>query len=217
MKVTINLLQLSAPKIEYVLDIENNFTFLNLLQFLNKTPLYSSWSFKIKNTRSLITDKLNENLIDYIQDNQLTLQCLTHFTPKSSIEMTGYRCALIENGLGDTSNLNGDCPINNGPIGKWIGFGRGPTTIPKEEDNTARNLIFIKFNDLAPCAYNIHCVKKLVDLDSDALLIPHINLKINPFKFLELYYSKNLHIKVLSLTDEDIINNLSLRMLQQYL
>ena len=62
MKVTINLLQLSAPKIEYVLDIENNFTFLNLLQFLNKIPLYSSWSFKIKNTRSLITDKLNENL-----------------------------------------------------------------------------------------------------------------------------------------------------------
>ena len=30
---------------------------------------------------------------------------------------------LIENGVGATSNLNGICPINNGPIGKWIGFG----------------------------------------------------------------------------------------------
>ena len=92
-----------------------------------------------------------------------------------------------------------------GKIGEWIGFGRGPTTVPKEEDNRIHNLIFVRLNYDNPVAYNIHCLQKLIIWDDTvSLLIPHLNKRVKASKFIEIYKNRE-SIKILNLNGNDIV------------
>jgi len=52
---------------------------------------------------------------------------------------------IDENNLWDAVNLYDKDPINLGPIGSWEGWGRGPTIVPKTQNNKPDHLVVVDF------------------------------------------------------------------------
>ena len=44
-----------------------------------------------------------------------------------------------------TTNIDDICCINHARIGDWIGFGKGKTSVPVEDDNSLINIVIIKY------------------------------------------------------------------------
>lgn len=110
-----------------------------------------------------------------VTETEILLKEVSIYTPKNSFRVSENILAVYQAGLQDTINLYDCCLLNHGKIGEWIGFGRGPTTVPKIEDNSIYNLIFVVYGDTKPYVYNIHCFNKLIDVEADNILIPHLN------------------------------------------
>ena len=197
---------LSDDKI-YNLIIDNDYSFIDLLLYLfNITGrFYEYSSFRIKHTFTLICiNNLNEKLFSYENNGEIILLEIGYFAPKNSFEQLGNIINLYKYHLLNTNNIDDVCSINLGKIGEWIGFGRGPSIVPKEEDNRIHNLIFVRLNYDNPVAYNIHCLEKLIIWDDTAsLLIPHLNKRVKASKFIEIYENRT-SIKILNLNGNDI-------------
>ena len=195
-----------ADKI-YNLTIDNNYSFIDLLLYLSDTgdKSYKYSSFRIKHTFTLICiNNLNEKLFSHENNGEIILLEIGYFSPKNSFQQLGNIISLYNYHLLNTTNIDDVCSINLGKIGEWIGFGRGPTTVPKEEDNTIHNLIFVRLNYDNPVAYNIHCLEKLIIWDDTvSLLIPHLNKRVKASKFIEIYENRS-SIKILNLNGNDI-------------
>ena len=94
-----------------------------------------------------------------------------------------------------SDTINPDvCLINQAKIGEWIGFGRGPITVDKHDDNRVQNLIFVIYGNTKPYVYNIYCLNKLIDIDSDTIMIPHLNKKIGLEKVEQPQYVHGLKV-----------------------
>ena len=137
-------------------------------------------------------------------DNELILFEIGYLTPKNSFLKTKNIIGLHLNNLEDTVNIHDICLINLGKIGEWIGYGGGPLVVPKTEDNRSPNVIFVKYNNTKPYAYNIHCLYKLINNESNTLLMPHINKHIDAAKFIEIYSGKD-EFKILRLNGNDMV------------
>lgn len=198
---------MSVDKI-YNLPIDNDYSFIDLLLYLfnigGKSYQYSS--FRIKHTFTLIgINNLNEKLFLHEDKGEIILLEIGYFSPKNSFQQLGNIISLYKYNLLNTNNIDDVCSINLGKIGEWIGFGRGSTTVPKEEDNRIHNLIFVRLNYENPVAYNIHCIEKLIIWDDTAsLLIPHLNKRVKASKFIEIYENDS-SIKILNLNGNDIV------------
>lgn len=197
---------MSADKI-YNLTIDNDYSFIDLLLYLFDTrdKSYEYSSFRIKHTFTLICiNNLNEKLFSHENNGEIILLEIGYFSPKNSFQQLGNIISLYKYHLLNTNNIDDVCSINLGKIGEWIGFGRGPTTVPKEEDNRIHNLIFVRLNYDNPVAYNIHCLEKLIIWDDTvSLLIPHLNKRVKASKFIEIYENR-ASIKILNLNGNDI-------------
>ena len=206
--VTIIIRNIMSGDIRYNLTIDNDYSFIDLLLYLFNTSgnTYEYSSFRIKHTFTLIgIDNLNNKLFPHENNGEIILLEIGYFTPKNSFEQLGNIISLYKYHLLNTNNIDDVCSINLGKIGEWIGFGRGPTIIPKEEDNRIHNLIFVRLNYDIPVAYNIHCLEKLIIWDDTAsLLIPHLNKSVKASKFIEIYENRT-SIKILNLNGNDIV------------
>ena len=128
---------MSVDKI-YNLTIDNDYRFIDLLLYLFDTrdKSYEYSSFRIKHTFTLICiNNLNEKLFSHENNGEIILLEIGYFSPKNSFQQLGNIISLYKYHLLNTNNIDDVCSINLGKIGEWIGFGRGPTTVPKEEDN----------------------------------------------------------------------------------
>ena len=192
----------------YRITIDNDYTFLDLLFYLsniNGRPyIYSS--FRIRQTYELIgITNLSDKLFAREYNGEITLLEIGYFTPKNSLEQLQNILNLHRNNLLETNNISDVCCINLGKIGEWIGYGQGPTSVPKEEDNRIHNLMFVRFNNDNPVAYNAHCLNKMVSWDGTAsVLIPHLNKRVKVAKFFEIYESRD-NLKILNLNGNDIV------------
>ena len=146
---------------------------------------------------------LNEKLIDYINNDEITLLEVGYYTPKNSFHQLQNIINLHKHHLLGTTNIGGECPINLVKIGEYSG--NKTDDIIDVEDNRIHNLIFIRYNNDKPTAYNIHCLEQMISWDNLSILIPHFNKKIRANKFVEVYESRN-HIKILELNGNDIID-----------
>lgn len=113
-----------------------------------------------------------------VSELEIKLREVSTLTPKNSFRVSANIRTVYQAGLQDTINLYDVCPLNQAKIGEWIGFGSGPIKVPKEEDNCINNLIFVIYGDTKPYVYNIHCLSKLIDVEADTMLVPHINKKV---------------------------------------
>ncbi len=193
------------------IKIDQDYNFLDLIMFLvqwefnkRRPPIIESGIVVGNPTVIIKPDNLNQKLVDYIQDDIVNIKELGIFTPKNDFIVIGNILGLYYNNLIETVNIMDVCSINHAKLGEWIGFGRGPTTVPVFEDNMIRNLIFIRFGMAKPVAYNIHCLNRMVDINSNSLLIPHINKKVVASKFNELFKSR-VRFKILNLNNNDIV------------
>ena len=206
-KIIVQTLMAPPTPVIYYTTIDDNYTFYDLLLFLqslksNKIP-YGDSSFK-HNGEFIRASKLNQKIADVVVDNALKIYEYGIFTPKNSFLKIKNIIRLRKHNLEDTINIDHECIINHAKIGEWIGWGRGPTTVPKTEDNTLPNLLFIRYPNTKPYVYNIHCLYELINKKSNTLLIPHINKHISAHKFRQIYTSCEA-FKILILTSRDIV------------
>ena len=121
-------------------------------------------------------------------------------TYRTSFNFINNLIGLYQHNLLETINMTDVDPINHGKLGEWIGFGRGPTTVPNKEDNRVMNLLWVIYNTQKPVAYNRHCLREMFIRDNEQLLIPHLNKKVMDNKFNSLW----------SITKLDNIKNITL-------
>ena len=221
MKISLLIQEICCKTHIFHMDIDNRFTFLDLLKSLLdkekiKTEIHFDFSsFKRNIDKQMISlSNVNEKVIEYLEEiNNEKILILFHFnifSYKNDFHKTKNIVGLYKNGLEKTSNI-GDSEdkidiINHGKIGEWIGFGKGPTSVDKCEDNRLVNLIFVKYKNSNPIAYNIHCLLKLIN--GITILIPHLNIKFYSIKLLQQSLG-NDEFKILNLDDSDIIHQLS--------
>ena len=225
---TIFIKRLGNKPIILNLMIYKEFLLLDLLKFLvNISDMtnnlskgeFDNSSFYIPHLKKKINlSNIDEKLIDNLHDNDVignkSIELIEKgmLMPKNDFEKTINILGLYHYNLQSTINIDkGDndgydiCNINYNKIGSWNGFGQGNTKIDYKIDNHIKNLIFIKYKNHFPVAYNIHCLKKLIKGNKQSILIPHLNKNFNTNRFKEIYMS-NDKFKILHLNDSDEIN-----------
>lgn len=186
------------------LQIPHNYKFIDLFKVLKTIPCHTIHSGFLFEGKYITNKNSNDNLVDVMKNNELIIRERSFLTPKNLFHEIGTIITLDEYNLGNTINLYDVCPINHAKIGEWIGWGRGPTTIPITEDNNKmRNLIFI-IVDNQSFVYNIHCLYNLINNDDNTLLIPHLNKKVDSSKFRDLYLGKKKTINILRLNSNEL-------------
>ena len=205
------------------IDIDYNYTFLDLLKFLlnsfntniSEYPFDDSCFIRKIDKKNINLSNIHEKVIDYIEEIEgsriLTLYEQGSLMPKNDFKKTNNIVKLCQNGLEKTINIgnnqNNIDIINHGKIGEWVGFGSGPIEVDKCEDNRLVNLVFIKYNDSKPFAYNIYCLFKLINQTEGTILIPHLNMKFVYIKLLQKFLEvKDSEFKILNLNEIDIIH-----------
>ena len=148
-------------------------------------------------TKGVLYSKI---LDEPVTETEINLREISAFTPKNSFKSIGNIHAIYLSGLQDTINLYDSCLLNIAKIGEWNGFGKGLTNVSPEEDNRIHNLIFVIYGDMKPYVYNLYCFKKLIDVKTDTILVPHINKKVSIKKLDKI---KLVHgLRILRIQDE---------------
>ena len=179
------------PNLEiFEIEVEPIYTYYDIVDKLCQYKKYHYSGFYYPGKGELCGKNLDEPVVD----TQIELKEIGIFTPKNSFRMAKNIQALYRAGLQDTINLYDVCLINQAKIGEWIGFGRGPITVDKHDDNRVQNLIFVIYGNTKPYVYNIYCLNKLIDIDSDTIMIPHLNKKIGLEKVEQPQYVHGLKV-----------------------
>ena len=95
---------------------------------------------------------------------------------------------IDDKSLWDTINLFDVEPINQGPIGSWEGWGRGPTIIPKEIDNRPVNLVVIE-SEGKKVVYNKYALIKWFKTSAESnrqMTLPHNRHEITPLDAIKI-------------------------------
>ena len=133
-QVEIQLLSLFKKK-SYHIKIDNDYMYIDLIRYLCTTdPILESCSL-YKSGKRIDASMLKDKVIQDVKDNILVMKEIGIFTPKNSFVQLKHLIMLFDSQLDNTVNILDVCPINQGPIGAWIGYGSGPIKVPKEEDN----------------------------------------------------------------------------------
>ena len=179
-------------------NIPNVTIFFDIIKELSKYPVYNDSSF-VYNGKLIVGEMLEKA----VPDLEINITERSIYSPKNSFHKTGNIIKLYELGLENTINLYDVCILNHAKPGEWIGWGRGPIEVPKEEDNTIRRLLFVVYKKQS-FVYNMACLYNLIDNENNLLFIPHLNKKINGIKLADIQKIGNFNI--LYLEDDDIVN-----------
>lgn len=208
--ITIVIIMLGNSPKEYKTEINPNYTYLDLLKYLlNENDAYELSGFTIANIDKITVFNAKNciSLIDLL-DRKITLIESSCLTPKNCMHKAGVIVSIHEMGLERTLNLNDICLFNHGKIGEWIGFGSGPLTVENTDNNTIEHLLFITYKNIT-YVYNIHCLIRTIDMDSNKSLILHLNniayANIVLEKISNVFSNK---IKAITLEEEDFYKNL---------
>ena len=177
--ITVNLLNLIEKTRTFTITIDNDYTVLDFITYLknyeNQLGLYS---LSLPDSGLISPANLQDKIIPQVNKSNLNIKIYHPITYRNSFNFINNLLGLYENNLLKTTNLMDVDYINQAKFGEWIGFGRGPTTIPLEENNRIGNLIWIIHNNDDPVCYNLHALTKLCSMNNGKLLIPHLNKKI---------------------------------------
>ena len=207
-KISVVVKSLMKACVTYHLEIDHQFSLLDLLQVLLKdsSSLFDESSIVInQQPKSLLIEVGNasDKLIDYVPENNM-VTLIEHgcLTPKNDFLKVKNIVGVYTHGLEKTLNLPGDCLLNLAPLGSWIGFGNGALSVPIEEDNHIKYLIFFKYENKT-VGYNGPSFSKMPVLEG-AVLIPHLNRKVSS----KVLASKLLSVmpnrfKIVELSEED--------------
>ncbi len=168
-------------------EIDSDFTMLALLKFLiQKDSNYKMSSFHFGLTKELITIKnATSKLMDLVDENNvIKLFEVGMFTPKNELLRSENIVKIYNNSLENTTNIHDVCCINHAKIGEWNGFGKGSPNVPVEDNNTLKNIVFVKYQKTS-AAYNRYCLLMMIDPTSRSFLIPHLNLRVNLGDFIK--------------------------------
>ena len=190
-------------------EIDSDFTVLDLLRFLiQRDSTYNMSSFHFGLTKDLITIKNSTlKLVDFVDENNvIKLFEVGMFTPKNDLLRAINIVKIYNNCLQNTTNINDVCCINHAKIGEWIGFGKGRPNVPVEDNNTLKNIVFVKYQNI-PTAYNRYCLLMMIDPTSSSFLIPHLNLRVKLGDFIrKLNSSIETGDEFMIVDIDDIIN-----------
>lgn len=170
----------------FEIEIDSEFTLLDLLRFLlQKDSIYNMSSFHFGLTKKLITIKNSTlKLVDCVDENNvIKLFEIGMLTPKNDLLRAQNIVKIYDNNLQNTTNIHDVCCINLAKIGEWIGFGKGNSSVPVEDNNTLKNIVFVKYQNTST-AYNRYCLYMMIDVTSRSLLIPHLNFRVNSDDFI---------------------------------
>ena len=203
--ITVKLTSLGAPARTLALDIDTAaYTVLDLIIDLKRYDNDLGLCSLVLPTSGLVTPRqLSDHVHDQLRGQQLDVKIFNPITYRNSFNFINNLVGLYEHGLLETTNLMDVEPINHAKLGEWIGFGSGPTTVPREEDNRINNLIWVIYNVDKPVCYNVHGLHRLHRMGHGKLLIPHLNKKIKPDKFIEAC-SDPSPFRILQISDQDV-------------
>ena len=203
--ITVNLSCLSEPPRAFPFALDPAHTVLDLLlaltRFDDKLRLYS---LMLPQSGLVSPRHLRDTLHGQLRGDQLDVKIYPPITYRNSFNFINNLLGLHEHNLLDTTNLMDVEPINHAKLGEWIGFGRGPTTIPPEENNRIQNLIWVIYNNDKPVCYNVHALYKVYEMGPGTLLLPHLNLRLQPDKFLAACVHQE-PFRVLRVSDADVV------------
>ncbi len=203
--IIVKLLSLTEKTRIFTITIDNDYTVLDFITYLknyeDKLKLYSL----ILPASGLISPaNLHDKIIPQANNLKLNVKIFHPITFRNSFNYINNLLGLHKNNLLKTINLMDVDYINQAKFGEWIGFGRGPTTIPLEENNRLGNLIWIIYNNDKPVCYNLHGLSKLCSMNDGKLIIPHLNKKFKSDKFYHACNNNDPFRKIL-LNGNDII------------
>lgn len=205
--ITVNLRSLTEKPRTFTMTIDNDYTVLDFIIYLKS---YESnlgmYSLVLPNTGLVSPANLSDTILPQAKDNVLNVNIFNPITYRNSFNFINNILGLYENNLLKTSNLMDVDYINQAKFGEWIGFGRGPITVPLEENNRLGNLLWIIYNNDDPVCYNLHGLVKLCSMNDGKLFIPHLNKKFKSDGFYNACNNKN-PFRVLRLNGNDIIND----------
>ena len=205
--ITVNLKSLTEKPRTFTMTIDNDYTVLDFIIYLksyeSKLGLYS---LVLPGTGLVSPANLSDTILSQAKDDVLNVNIFHPITYRNSFNFINNILGLHENNLLKTSNLMDVDYINQAKFGEWIGFGRGPTSIPLEENNRLGNLIWIIYNNDDPVCYNLHGLVKLCSMNDGKLLIPHLNKKFQSDSFYNACNNKN-PFRILRLNGNDIVND----------
>ena len=211
-KISIRVNRVFQPALgPYHIEIDHEFSLVDLLQMVLKDSKYfgnSGVAIEQPPTFSpryltITVGNASAKLIDYVPENNVvTLLENSTLNPKNDFLMIKNIIGVYTHGLEKTINLPGDCLLNLAPLGAWIGFGRGPTSVPAEEDNHIQHLFFIKYKNKT-FGYNLLSFCKMRNIKG-AVLIPHLNRTV-AFSTMKSKLESVLpnRFKIVELSDED--------------
>ena len=202
--ITVNIAPLlNTPGCNFKLDIDNDYTVLDLILFLIDYDLrFKDYGIILPKNIRVDPTNIKEKLTKFLKNKILDIKQISIFTPLNSFCRLRNLKKLYENNLLDTVNLGDICPINHAKIGEWIGYGRGPIKVPLEDDNwDISNLVFIIVGTANPVAYNKHCLTKMID--NNSILIPHINKKFKANIFIN---NINNFINIVKFNSNDTVH-----------
>ncbi len=124
---------------------------------------------------------------DYADRGKLTIYCSSNFSianPLAQVRYMQYLYGTRKLPFPPAINFLDTDPINQGPIGTWIGWGSGSTIVPSNEDNTPDNLIFITMPNASTYVYNKYSYYQWIDIKQTdpmtrAVISPEVKLAIS--------------------------------------
>ena len=203
--ITVNLRSLTEKTRTFPITIDNDYTVLDFIIYLkNYENVLGIYSLMLPDTGLVSPANLHDTILTQAKDDVLNVKIYHPITYRNCFNFINNILGLHENNLLKTANLMDVDYINQAKFGEWIGFGRGPTSIPLEENNRLGNLIWIIYNNDDPVCYNLHGLTKLCSMNGGKLLIPHLNKKFQSDKFYHACNTDN-PFRTIRLNGNDII------------
>ena len=206
--VTVAMTSLSEPPREFKLAMDAAYTVLDLIVDLKShDSVLGMYSLRLPQSGLISPAQLGDTVQPQLRGDVLDLKVYNPITYRNSFNVIQHLIGLHAHKLLETTNLMDVEPINHAKLGEWIGFGRGPTTVPPEEDNRLPNLMWVIHGRDKPVCYNVHGLHALYrNGRGGQLLIPHLNQKIHPAKFLVAYEkSPKDSFRILCIDENDIV------------
>ena len=202
--VTAILISISEPQRECTLEMDTAYTVLDLIIDLKKyDEKLGIYSLYLPVSGRVDPSRLRDAVHPQLRAGALHVRVFHPVNYCNSFCVINHLLGLHEHELLETTNLMDVDPINHAKLGEWIGFGSGPTTIPPEDDNTLPNLIWVAYKHHPPFCYNVHGLHRLYANGGGNLLIPHLNRRIKPAKFLSACQARE-PFRVVRIDDEDM-------------
>lgn len=207
--ITVHLTSLVEPEKTFIVVRDIDYSVLHFIIDLKKyDEKLGLYSLVLPKSGLVSPLQLSDTIHDQLRGQHLDVKVFHPITYRNSFNFINHLVGLYENDLLETTNLMDVEPINHAKLGEWIGFGRGPIQVPREEDNRIFNLIWVIYNDNNPVCYNVHGLRKLCHMGKGKLLIPHLNKKIQADKFLSACGNQEYYpFCILRITDHDIVHD----------